>query len=163
MSTKTKSTKSSKSCTATKVAKKPSKQKTKTTKTKTKKKSCACKAPQPIYPPSYMERLNEDGYFEYPSISDEYPISKDGFDMFGEEAGITKYYYIVNHETKSKYVISGYELSFAMAKIIAEQATESEDIYIVKIASPIAWLLNKIFKVQKIDANDILTGAIESL
>lgn len=163
MSTKTKSKKSSKSRTATKVAKKPSKQKTKTTKTKTKKKSCSCKVPGPILPPSYDARENEDGYFEYPNISDEYPISKDGFDVFGEKSVVTKYYYVVNHETKSKYVISGWELSFPMAKIIAEQATESENIYIVKIASPIAWLLNKVFKVEKIDANDILTGAIESL
>lgn len=155
-STKTKAKKSVKSSTAAKAVKKSSKSKTKTTK-KPCKKTCKCIAP-PVY-----DSINDEVYTEYPELSTEFPYGDSGFDSMGNEVGITKYYYITNHDTHKKFVVSGYELPYSIAKIVGEEETGSKEVYIVKISSPIAWLITKIFKVEKIDANNLLVEAIDSL
>lgn len=159
-----KSTKSVKSCTATKVAKKTVKPKAKTKSTKSK--SVPKKALGLVPPPIKATIITQDGYTEFPDIADEYEHSNDGFDSMGNDYGITKYYYVVNHNTGKKFVISGYELSFSFAKIIGEEMTNSNDkndVYIIKIGSPIAWLITKVFKVETIDANNLLDEAIDTL
>jgi hypothetical protein len=157
-STKTKTKKSVKSSTAAKAVKKSSKSKTKSTK-KPAKKLCGC-IPTPVY-----DSINDEypEYPEYPELSSEFPYGDSGFDSMGNEVGITKYYYITNHDTNKKFVVSGYELPYSIAKIIGEEETGSKEVYIVKISSPIAWLINRVFKVESIDANNLLVEAIDSL
>lgn len=155
-STKTKAKKSVKSSTAAKAVKKSSKSKTKTTK-KPCKKTCKCIAP-PVY-----DSINDEGYTEYPELTSEFPYGDNGFDAMDNEVGITKYYYVTNHDTGKKFVISGYELPFSFAKIIGEEETSGKDVYIIKISSPIAWLITRVFKVEAIDGDNLLVEAIDSL
>lgn len=139
MSTKTK-TKSTKSRKATAVVKKSTKTKKPTTKKKTttKKTSC-CNEP----------RYEAEGWV-YPDIADEFPYG-DGNPV------VVRYFYAVNHDTKEKYIISGDELPLPIARVIAEENTGIGEIAIVKVSSPIAWLLTRVFKVNTIDANDLIS------
>jgi len=159
---KNKSKKSVKSCTATKVAKKTVKPKAKSTTTKPIKRK---KALGLIPPPIKVPVVTYDGYTEYPDIADEYEYSDRSveFDSMDEEYGVTKYYYVVNHDTAKKYVIFGKELPFSFAKIIGEEETGGEEMYIIKIASPIAWLVTNVFGVTKIDADSLIVESINAL
>jgi hypothetical protein len=100
MSTKTKSTKSSKSSTTAKAARKPSKQKTKN-KPKTRKKTCGCTAPKIVLPPPIDD-------YQYDDI--------DYINELEKLDSPTYFYYVVNNENKEKYVVSGIELQFNDAK-----------------------------------------------
>lgn len=165
---KRKSNKSVKSCTATKVAKKSvktAKPKAKAKSTKTTKPIKKKKALGLVPPPMKVPVVTYDGYTEYPDIADEYDYKDGGiqFDSMDGEYGVTKYYYVVNHDTAKKFVISGHELPFSFAKIIGEEETGGQDVYIVKIASPIAWLITNVFGVIKINADDLLVESIEAL
>lgn len=137
---KIKSTKSRKATavvnksTKTKTTKKPTTKK----KTTTKKTSC-CNEP----------RYEAEGYV-YPDIADEFPYA-DGNPV------IVRYYYAVNHDTRQKFIISGDELPLPIARVIAEDSTDGGEVAIVKISSPIAWLLTRVFKVNIIDANDLIS------
>lgn len=138
MSTKTKSTKSVKSVkssTTAKAARKPSKPKTKT-KTKTTKRTCGCNAPKPVLPPPIDD-------YQYDDI--------DYINELEKLDAPTYFYYVVNNENKEKYVVSGIELPYNDAKTIAQAATGGDDVYVIKIAGPIAWLFINVFKVVEIE------------
>lgn len=141
MSTKTK-TKSTKSQKATATVKKSTKTKTTkkpTTKKKVTKKTCCT-----------TNQCCDNNYLELPEIADEFP--------YGEGNPIVvRYYYAVNHDTKEKFVICGDELPIQIAEVIAEDNSGVGEIAIVKISSPIAWLITKVFGVETIDANDIIS------
>lgn len=134
MSTKTKSSKSCKSSTTAKAARKPSKPKTKT-KPKTTNRTCGCTATKPVLPPIDYRVYNDIDYI----------------DELEKLDAPTYFYYVVNNESKEKYVVSGIELQFNDAKTIAQAATGGDNVYVIKIAGPIAWIFINVFKVVEIE------------
>jgi hypothetical protein len=131
--TKTKSSKVKKPTTKGKVKKTTKPKTTKTTKRKTTK----CVTPE-----------CDTSSYTYPQIADEFPYG-DGNPI------MVRYYYAANHDTGKKFIISGDELPIQIAKVVAEDNTGEGTVAIVKISSPIAWLLTRVFKVEALDLNEL--------
>ena len=170
MSTTKKSTKSKKSVKSVKsrTAAKAVKKSTKSTKSKPKKskRACGCDSSSSCTTEYGKPYKNNEGRWEYPALLD----GEEDYGVIENEVPPRlNYYYATNHVTGKKFIISGYELSFSMAKIVAEQTTgdadaaDESDVYIIKVGGAIAWLFTKLFKVETIDADDVLNESANLL
>jgi hypothetical protein len=152
MSTKTKTNKV-KSSKSTASKKKPVKSVSKKTKAKAKSKKTT-KAPKPVLPPQCGCYSNDDCDFHDDAdyLNPENAFSNDKQDDV--EIDI-KYYYAVNHTTKIKALITGEELPYEYAVVIAERVTEEtnsldrDDIHVAEVGYALYWILKKVFKVKE--------------